>query len=159
MRRALIRLSFTEEYTPEHCAAIRAAVRPAFGTKPGSFTFKGERISDSNEKVEQYNYGEAIVDLDAVPWDAPFEIVERERPHGPLALDPRPEAVQLNTRVHVAVPDLGLLLIEEVGVRTDYCTEALNEELRKGWKILAICPQPDQRRPDYVLGRAKKAEE
>lgn len=28
-------------------------------------------------------------------------------------------------------------------------------ELDAGWRILAVCPQPDQRRPDYILGRTK----
>lgn len=61
---------------------------------------------------------------------------------------------RLNERVNVAVPDLGLLQMRRVAVRTDCCTEALQLDLDRGWRILAICPQPDQRRPDYVLGFA-----
>lgn len=26
-------------------------------------------------------------------------------------------------------------------------------ELNNGWRIIAVCIQPDGRRPDYVLGR------
>ncbi len=59
----------------------------------------------------------------------------------------------LNERVNVHVPGLGLMLITEVEVRTDYCTENLQKDLENGWRILAVCPQPDQRRPDYILGR------
>lgn len=59
---------------------------------------------------------------------------------------------RLNDRVNVVVPDLGLLQMRRVAVRTDYCTESLQLDLDRGWRILAICPQPDQRRPDYVLG-------
>lgn len=66
--------------------------------------------------------------------------------------------VQINQRVNVAVPGLGLMLIDEVRVCTNYCTDSLQDELREGWHILAICPQPDQRRPDYVLGRKAKEE-
>lgn len=35
----------------------------------------------------------------------------------------------------------------------DSCTDALQGYLDEGWRILAIQPQPDQRRPDYILGR------
>ena len=59
----------------------------------------------------------------------------------------------VNQRVHVAVPGLGLLAVSEVCVRYDHCTDALANDLAEGWRIVAVCPQPDQRRPDYVLGR------
>lgn len=62
-------------------------------------------------------------------------------------------AQQFNKRCSVHVPSLGLLEMREAKVEEDYCTNALNQDLKDGWKILAICPQPDQRRPDYVLGR------
>lgn len=58
-----------------------------------------------------------------------------------------------NARVNVHVPGLGLLLLNEVTVQYDLCTDKLQRELDAGWRILAVCPQPDQRRPDYVLGR------
>lgn len=35
----------------------------------------------------------------------------------------------------------------------DSCTDAIQGYLDEGWRILAIQPQPDQRRPDYILGR------
>lgn len=60
-----------------------------------------------------------------------------------------------NQRVEVHVPGLGLLAIDEVYVETDYCTESLQDRLEEGWRIIAVCPQPDQRRPDYILGRTK----
>jgi hypothetical protein len=62
---------------------------------------------------------------------------------------------QVNNKVDVHVPNLGLLLMDEVEVAYDFCTEALQDKIDDGWRILAICPQPDQRRPDYVLGRTK----
>lgn len=60
-----------------------------------------------------------------------------------------------NGRCSVHVPGLGLLLINETKVMYDICTTALQDELDAGWRILAVCPQPDQRRPDYILGRTK----
>ncbi len=35
----------------------------------------------------------------------------------------------------------------------DICTDELQGKLRDGWRIMAVCPQPDQRRPDYILGK------
>lgn len=65
-------------------------------------------------------------------------------------------AQTLNAKVNVHVPGLGLLMIDEVEVITNECTHSLQDYLQEGWRILAICPQPDQRRPDYVIGRTKK---
>jgi len=62
----------------------------------------------------------------------------------------------VNNRCDVHVPGLGLLMMREVKNLDDLCTDKLQEELDKGWRILAICPQPDQRRPDYILGRTTK---
>lgn len=63
------------------------------------------------------------------------------------------EQVILNQKVNVAVPGLGLLAMVRVMLASDCCTDDLNEHLQDGWRILAICPQPDQRRPDYILGK------
>jgi hypothetical protein len=41
----------------------------------------------------------------------------------------------------------------EVKVAEDYCTDALQTSLNQGWRIIAVCVQRDQRRPDYILGR------
>lgn len=59
----------------------------------------------------------------------------------------------INQKVNVAVPGFGLMSITEVTNCNDMCTDALQEMMKEGWKILAICVQPDQRRPDYILGR------
>jgi len=67
------------------------------------------------------------------------------------------KANQYNDRVNVHVPGLGLLLLNELEVVEDACTDKVNSMLEDGWRIVAVCPQPDQRRPDYVLGRSKGA--
>jgi ribulose bisphosphate carboxylase small subunit len=63
------------------------------------------------------------------------------------------EKIEFNQKCDVHISNLGLLSINQLGFATDMCTEQLQEILKQGWRILAICPQPDQRRPDYVLGR------
>lgn len=57
--------------------------------------------------------------------------------------------------VHVHVPNIGLLMINEVRVIEDSCTDILQDWLNQGWRIIAVCPPNGTRRPDYVLGRTK----
>jgi len=61
--------------------------------------------------------------------------------------------IEFNQKCDVHIGNLGLLNINQVGYATDYCTEALQDILNKGWRLLAVCVQPDGRRPDYVFGR------
>lgn len=58
-----------------------------------------------------------------------------------------------NERVNVHVPGLALLTYNKTMLLEDCCTDYLQEMLDDGWRIIAISPQPDQRRPDYILGR------
>lgn len=57
--------------------------------------------------------------------------------------------------VHVHIPNVTLFAVDEVTWRDDCCTEELQELLNAGWRILAVCPPCNQRRPDYVLGRTR----
>jgi hypothetical protein len=66
--------------------------------------------------------------------------------------------MQFNTKVGVHISDLGLLNVKQVTWLEDACTEVLQDMLDKGWRILAVCPQPDSRRPDYILGKNDKSE-
>lgn len=65
----------------------------------------------------------------------------------------RNSAAPVNTKCNVIVAGTSIIDIKEVTIRSNYCTDALQIDLRDGWRILAICVQPDQRRPDYVLGK------
>lgn len=51
-------------------------------------------------------------------------------------------------------PGPSLLNVDETLLMEDACTNALQENLDNGWRIIAVCPQP-QRRPDYILGRKR----
>lgn len=55
----------------------------------------------------------------------------------------------------ITIPDIGLLHINEVTWMEDACTEALQDMLNDGWRLIAVCPPNAQRRPDYILGRSK----
>lgn len=67
----------------------------------------------------------------------------------------KPAVESYNERVNVHVPGLGLLLLDDVYLANDCCTDELQKMLDQGWRIIAACPQPDQRRPDYILGRKR----
>lgn len=58
-----------------------------------------------------------------------------------------------NTRVEVHASNSALMVYNETLLCEDYCTDRLQNELDNGWRIIACCVQPDQRRPDYILGR------
>jgi len=62
-----------------------------------------------------------------------------------------------HNHLHVAIPNLLLFAVDEVQVLNDACTDSLQAELNDGWRILAVCPPPAQRRPDYILGRQRPA--
>lgn len=57
-----------------------------------------------------------------------------------------------NEKCNQEQPNNLLMSVEETLLLEDACTDLLQENLSSGWRIIAVCPQP-QRRPDYVLGR------
>lgn len=61
--------------------------------------------------------------------------------------------INYNNKLEVHQPSMPLFFFNEYTVLTDCCTDHLQEHIEKGWRVVCVCPQPDQRRPDYVLGR------
>lgn len=58
-----------------------------------------------------------------------------------------------NNKCDVHMPGNMLAMYNDVLLLEDSCTDALQSALVQGWRIIAACPQPDKRRPDYILGR------
>lgn len=58
-----------------------------------------------------------------------------------------------NSKCEVHMPGNAMLQFNETMLLEDCCTDQLQETLDKGWRIIAAQPQPDARRPDYILGR------
>lgn len=54
----------------------------------------------------------------------------------------------------ISVANVGLLSVRTVHYLQDCCTDELQRHLNEGWRILAVCPPNDTRRPDYILGRS-----
>lgn len=66
---------------------------------------------------------------------------------------PNKPTYQSDGKTRVAMPEWFIAHIRTVDVLVNCCTDRLQEELNDGWHILAICPQPGQRRPDYIVGK------
>ena len=77
----------------------------------------------------------------------------KDKSSGEAMVSAPAESVQYNTKCNVHMPGQALSLYNDVLLLEDSCTDVLSEHLSKGWRIVAACPQPDQRRPDYILGR------
>lgn len=64
-----------------------------------------------------------------------------------------PAQVDFNQRCQQAQPGAGLYSIDTLKLMEDACTDAVQHELAQGWHIVAVQPQPNQRRADFILGR------
>lgn len=56
-------------------------------------------------------------------------------------------------RNQIMLPNNVLMDMKELAIEIDQCTNSINEMLKDGWKIIAVLPQHNQRRPDYILGK------
>lgn len=113
----------------------------------------------SERDAEWWHVGETLIDLDTdgpllVAMGLQF-IVKSFKGTMPLTMAFPDAAAGRDVTIYVQVPNIGLLVIDEVKVCEDYCTYALQSELDNGWRILAICPPNAARRPDYIMGRPK----
>lgn len=63
-----------------------------------------------------------------------------------------------NHSLHVHIPNIGLLSINEVRLLENACTDSLQNLLDDGWRIVAVCPPNGVRRPDYILGRTRETQ-
>ena len=58
-----------------------------------------------------------------------------------------------NSKTSVHVGGGLITTYNDLLLKEDTCTDDLQNDLNNGWRIIAVCNQADQRRPDYVLGR------
>lgn len=64
-----------------------------------------------------------------------------------------PSGNTYNNKCEVHMPGMALATYNDLMLLEDACTDQLQSALNSGWRIISACPQPDQRRPDYILGR------
>ena len=63
------------------------------------------------------------------------------------------ECKEFNEKININISGNSLSTFNDIMLLEDSCTDELTVNINKGWRIIAVCPQPDQRRPDYILGR------
>lgn len=118
-------------------------------------------ISDAPDNREQLKYGVSTRDLIYLEEDGPkFShlglgfTIKKFPGQLKLVLPGVPDMPDSKQVVHVHVPNIGLLQVDEVTNLDDCCTDVLQAHLDKGWRILCVCPPNNQRRPDYIMGRS-----
>lgn len=97
------------------------------------------------------------VSLKIVPLPGAMVTKMQDRAKWEYSTEPLPQHLLSGAAVQIAIPDFGLMRINEVQVLEDFCTNALQDYLDDGWRILAVCPPNAARRPDYIVGRTKGA--
>ena len=60
--------------------------------------------------------------------------------------------------INIVAKSLPVTSIKRVKVLENCCTDVLQKYLDKGWRIVAVCPQEEMRRPDYVIGHVENVE-
>ena len=58
--------------------------------------------------------------------------------------------------VNISIPNQALFAVQTVDYLEDYCTNELQNWLDSGWRIVAVCPPNDTRRPTYIVGHFDK---
>ncbi len=107
-----------------------------------------------------------LIDIEDIPeWAKdcsglhikPVKKVRFEKPVD-FHLNPGSDATKevLKTVNQIVFPGFELLQYGYIEVLDDACTDAIQRKLDDGFRIIAILPQPQQRRPDYVLVRKEK---
>jgi len=71
----------------------------------------------------------------------------------PIELLRVPGGDTFNNKCEVHMPGQALSMYNDIMLMEDACADELQASINIGWRIIATCPQPTQRRPDYILGR------
>lgn len=58
-----------------------------------------------------------------------------------------------NSKCNVHIGGGLIVTFNDFKLLENACTDELQKETNENWRIIAVCVQPDQRRPDYILGR------
>ena len=61
--------------------------------------------------------------------------------------------IDFNQKCNVHVGGGLLVTFNDLLLKENCCTDVLMSEFNNGWRVMAVCVQPDQPRPDYILGR------
>ncbi|MGH9892331.1 MAG: hypothetical protein ACREA0_10180 [bacterium] len=142
-----------KDLTEEQWSALRAAIpslpptKPEWGNAPVVVDHDGLRALASLGLT---------VALEDDPQSATVLVKLQNRLEAlGIRCDELAEACARGAAVQIALPDVGLLSIDEVDHLDNCCTDEVQHRLNEGWRILAVCPPNAQRRPDYIIGRRR----
>lgn len=125
-----------------------------FISKP-SFKF----FKDENGKISSQGYDGFVFYINDLNNIVPsiikhcrFETIDMLEMMGGARINTE-NIVEAISRNQIMLPNNLMLEMKELMVSTNACTNEINECLKQGWKLIAILPQHNQPRPDYILGR------
>lgn len=142
-----------EEFTDDMAARV-LNLFPSQAQYLGQWREKGR---DTYFTIEEIMHIDDVMEL-GIPMDyidlkpIPRITMPREKFLALKSEDPEVRRTAGDT-FQIKMPGFDLLTIREVTWRENCCTEEINDMLGEGWVMLAILPQPNHRRPDYILGR------
>lgn len=124
-----------------------------------AFVEKYEDLGLSKERGSYFYHAECLIDLAIV--DELTELGYKmavSKIKGLKYLEDISSRNASNTTniTNVSVANHNLFCVDEVTFLEDCCTNEIQKMLDKGWRLLAVCPSNDARRPDYILGRDSK---
>lgn len=124
--------------------------------------FKSFKFPDTQEEIQSYSsYSgiEFVSDLSMMTEMGLKPALSRIRgqfsePHAlRIPTDSRQPQPSI---VNISIPNNSLFSVRRVIVIEDSCTDNLQSYLKLNWRIVAVCPPNDTRRPDYVLGHVEE---
>ncbi len=122
------------------------------------------KIPHTTHMVDLYKFAtqcpyKFTIEKSIAPKDTPvtdinylLDAVEHKLSFLDTAID-KATSFNFNSKCNVHVGGGLIVTYNEVMLLEDSCSDTLQEELNNGWRMIAVCVQPDQRRPDYILGR------
>lgn len=152
---------FLAQGTPEYgwkkkVQALNAQDYMNFRNRVGPETREKLPVSSAaleDDKDHRYYLGELLMDdAELEAWNSAGVEVQVRRVKGVASNDPNPT----KAIYQVSVANIGLFQVQRVDVLENCCTDELQRWLDRGWRIIAVCPPNDTRRPAYVMGHFEK---
>lgn len=110
-------------------------------------------VNFDQDEFKHISFYDMLVDSDEIEaWNEVGVEMHIKRIKGVHSNDANPA----KAIYQVSVANVGLMNVQRVDVLEDGCTNELQRWLDRGWRIIAVCPPNDTRRPAYVMGHFEK---
>ena len=119
--------------------------------------FKLEEDQTAVNEWDNWTVHGTIADLDKLARFGLEPIVKRIRGQFIDQVHmPKPGASTEPSVVNISIPNAALFSVQTVDYLENICTDTLQRWLDEGWRIVAVCPPNDTRRPTYIVGHFDK---